>query len=61
MQQSLIDLWGRVPMTMKHILYAIIVFVIFWLIATIVTSIFRKIIGLLNIITLGLFEACLQQ
>ncbi len=45
MQQPLMDLWNQVPIMIKHIIYAVIVFVIFWLIAKIAVRMLHKIIG----------------
>ena len=45
MLQPLINVWKQIPTTIQHILYAVAVFVTFWLIAATVIFTLRKIIG----------------
>ena len=44
MQHSLLNLWQSTPEIVRHTIYAIIVFIIFWFIAMFVTSLIRKVL-----------------
>lgn len=44
MQHSLLNLWQNVPEIIRNIIYAVLVFFIFWLIALFITSLIRKVL-----------------
>lgn len=44
MQHSFLNLWQSTPEIVRHTIYAIVVFIIFWFISLFVTSLIRKVL-----------------